>query len=93
LGNHHFEMVKCPLMAECPYYRIICQPRYESNLSEREKEVMKLYYQHVSTDEIARRLFLSIHTVNNHRRNALQRLGLHSLEEFIGYAHKNKLFE
>jgi DNA-binding CsgD family transcriptional regulator len=92
-GNYHFEMVKCPLMAECKHYKIICQPEYDSTLSDREREVMEFYFNHVSTESIAERLFLSIHTVNNHRRNSLTKLKLHSLEEFIDYAHRNKLFK
>jgi len=92
-GIFNFEQVKCPLIAECKYYRIVCRPKFNSQLSEREFEVMKMYFRHISTDEIAEKLFLSIHTVNNHRRNSLAKLGLHSLEEFQDYAHNNKIFE
>ena len=91
-GNYHFEPVKCPRIAECKYYRIICQPKFNSSLSDREMEVMKLYFEHVPTEYIAERLYISIHTVNNHRRNALTKLSLHSLEEFQDYAHRNHLF-
>jgi len=79
-------------MAECKYHRIICLPKFNSRLSEREKEVMSFYFNHVQTEEIAERLFISIHTVNNHRKNSLAKLRLHSLEEFQDYAHKNNLF-
>lgn len=92
-GNRNFERIKCPLRAECKNHLIICQPKFNSNLTERELEVMELYFRHVGTEEIAERLFLSIHTVNNHRKNSLAKLKLHSLEEFIGYAHKNNLFK
>ena len=92
-GNFNFELVKCPLMAECKYYKIICQPRFNTKLSDRESEVMKLYYNNVSTEEIAEKLYISIHTVNNHRKNSLRKLNLRSMEEFIGYAYKNKLYE
>lgn len=92
-GTYNFEMVKCPMVAECKYYKIICQPTYNSNLTEAELEVMRLVYEHVPTEQIAEITFRSIHTVNNHRRNALQRLKLHSIEEFIGYAHRNNLFK
>ena len=91
--NYNFEMARCPILAECKYFKVICQPIYKSNLSERELEVMKLYFEYVPTEEIAEMLFISVHTVNNHRRNALKRLKLHSIEEFIGYAHRNKLFK
>lgn len=92
-GNYHFELVKCPRMAECKYFKVVCQPKFNSKLSERELEVMKLYFEHIPTDGIADRLYISIHTVNNHRRNSLQKLRVHSLEEFQDYAHKNNIFK
>lgn len=92
-GTYHFERVKCPRIAECKNYKIICQPSFNSKLTECELKVMEMVFRHIPTDQIAETLFISKHTVNNHRRNALQRLELHSIEEFISYAHKNKLFE
>ena len=92
-GYCHFEIIKCPLQAECKYFKIICSPKFNSSLSEREKDVMKMYFENHKTEDIADELFISIHTVNNHLKNALHKLKLHSMEEFIGYAHKNKMFE
>lgn len=92
-GCLNFELVKCPLKAECKYYKIICQPKFNSTLSDRELEVMNKYFNNESTDSIAESLFISIHTVRNHKKNALKKLGLHSIDEFINYAHKNKLFK
>jgi DNA-binding CsgD family transcriptional regulator len=92
-GNRHFERVKCPRIAECKNYQIICLPKFSSELSEREKEVMGMYFHHVSTEDIADRLFLSIHTVKNHRKNSLSKLHLHSLEEFQDFAHRTKMFK
>ena len=92
-GVINFELVKCPRMAECKYYKIICQPKFNTKLSERESEVMKLYYNNVLTEDIAEKLFISIHTVNNHRKNALRKLNLHSIEEFIAYAFKKKMYD
>jgi DNA-binding CsgD family transcriptional regulator len=92
-GNYHFERVKCPRIAECKNHKIICQPVFNSKLTGCELKVMELLFRHIPVEQIAEKLFLSIHTVKNHRRNALQRLSLHSTEEFIGYAHKNRLFE
>ena len=91
-GQHHIESVKCPIICECKYYKVICQPKFNSNLSDREYVVMELYFRHVQTEKIAEKLFISVHTVNNHRRNALQKMGLHNLEQFQDYAHRNSLF-
>ncbi len=92
-GNYHFEMVKCPRMAECKNFKRICQPQFDSNLTERELEIMKMYFQNYKTETIAEKLFLSMHTVRNHRRNSLQKLKMHSLKEFNDFAHINKLFK
>lgn len=91
-GARHYEFVKCPIMAECKWFKIICQPKFNSKLSNREKEVMQLYFEGLKTEKIADALFLSIHTVNNHRCSSFVKLGLHSLDEFIDFAHKNKMF-
>lgn len=44
-------------------------------LSIREKEVLKLIAEDWDTKEIAKHLFISIHTVGNHRSNMMERLG------------------
>ena len=92
-GNCQFEDVPCPRKAECKYYRIICHPSISTALSDREKQVMEMIFHNRQAEEIADSLFLSIHTVRNHRKNALKKLGLHSTEEFIDFAHRIRLFE
>lgn len=91
-GSFNFEFVGCPLRGECKYDRCICQPRFNSSLSKRELEVMKMIYERYSIEEIADRLFISIETVKNHRKNSLRRLGLHTTADFMDYANKNHLF-
>ena len=91
-GIFRFEHVKCPLRGECKYCEIICYPKFNSKLTEREHEVMKLYYESLSTDLIADRLFISIKTVEKHKSNVLKKLELHSLAEFITYASNHNLF-
>lgn len=46
-------------------------------LSQREVEFLVLVAEGLSDKEIAARLFLSIHTVRNHRRHAFAKLGVH----------------
>lgn len=92
-GNWNFKRVRCPLIAECKYYRIICLPKFNSALSDREIQVMESYFHHCSTEDIAAKLYLSMHTVNNHRKNALAKLNLHSLEEFQDFAHRTNMFK
>lgn len=91
-GQFHFEFVGCPLRGECKYDRCICKPKFNTSLSPRETEVMKMIYQKYSIEEIAERLFISIETVKNHKKNALRRLNLKTTTDFIDYAHRNNMF-
>ena len=51
--------------------------------SDREFEIIKLIESGMSSEKIADKLFLSIHTVNTHRRNILEKSGKESLSELI----------
>ena len=55
-------------------------------LSIREKEVIRLIVEGKSSAEIADCLFLSIHTVNNHRKNIIHKLDVTSLSQLIKFA-------
>ena len=55
-------------------------------LSARELEVLRLLAAGRSTDVIARDLYLSVHTVRNHVRNVLMKLGAHSKLEAVAIA-------
>ena len=52
-------------------------------LSARELEVLLLLDQHLGTDEIAERLFISEHTVRSHVKNLLAKLGVSSRREAL----------
>lgn len=56
------------------------------SLTAREQEVMRLLAEGLSTKEIAERLFISPKTVENHRANIMNKLGIHSTIELIRYA-------
>jgi len=55
-------------------------------LSEREIEVLKLIGQGFTSKQIADQLFISIHTVNSHRKNLLKKLGMKSPTQLMVYA-------
>lgn len=92
-GRFHLECVPCPLRGECRQEGVICHPEFDSRLSESEKRVLRLWYDGMSKEAIAEQLYLSIHTVNNHIRNAFARLAIHEKAEFFRYAESNHLFE
>jgi DNA-binding NarL/FixJ family response regulator len=52
-------------------------------LSARELEVLLLLNQHLGTDEIAARLFISEHTVRSHVKSLLSKLGVSSRREAL----------
>lgn len=55
----------------------------EKQLTKREKEILLLIRQGFLSKEIADRLSLSIHTVNNHRKNILEKLNVDNAIEAI----------
>ncbi len=100
LGRLHLEIVTCPLRGgDCPMEgdyntkNCVCKPKFNSQLSDRELDVMKLYYSGHDEEQIAERLFISIETVRTHKRNSFKKADVHSQGEFFQYAKKNNLFE
>jgi len=65
-----------------------CEP---VNISEREIEIITLIAEGYTNVEIAEKLFLSPHTVNTHRKNILQKLGVNNTAAIVMYAVKTQL--
>ena len=59
-----------------------------AKLTVREQEILDLISQHQSNKEIAKRLFVSLHTVKNHVHNILEKLQAASRHEAIRHAHR-----
>ena len=57
--------------------------RDRRRLSAREVEVLLLLDEHLGTDEIAKRLFISEHTVRSHVKSLLRKLGVSSRREAL----------
>ena len=64
-----------------------------ASLTPREQEVMRLLAEGFSAKEIAAKLYISPKTVENHRSNIMNKLGLHSTMELIRYAAKLGLID
>ena len=62
-----------------------------ANLTKRELEVLKLIATGNKTNQIAELLFLSIHTINTHRKNILKKFNMSSPTELVVYAINNGL--
>ncbi len=70
LGNLHLEIVSCPLRGgDCPLEGIVCKPKFNSKLSERELEIMRLYFTGHNEESIADSLCISQDTIRTHKRN------------------------
>lgn len=65
-----------------------CEP---VNISDRELEIITLIAEGYTNVEIAEKLFLSPHTVNTHRKNILQKLGVNNTAAIVMYAVKTRL--
>ena len=53
----------------------------QSNLTEREKEILQLLIRGNSYKEIARVIFISVETLNSHIKNIYRKLNVHSRSE------------
>ncbi len=63
------------------------------SLTKREKEILTLISQGKSTKEMAENLFLSFLTVQNHRKNILNKLEVKNVVQLLNVAKKNRLLE
>ncbi len=69
------------------------QPLREEPLTAREQEVVKLIAEGYSTRQIADTLVISEKTVDRHRANILEKLGMHDRVELTRYAIRRGLVE
>ena len=60
-------------------------------ITPREQQVLQLFANGYNTKEIAERLKISFHTVNNHRKNMLKKLQLKNLSSLVNFAVENGL--
>lgn len=60
-------------------------------LSDREKEIVKLIVNELDCREIAATLKLSVHTVQTHRKNIFKKIQAKSLVGVVNYAYANQL--
>ena len=76
------------------YVRFLQQRNLQDSydlLTDREKEVLQLLAEGKANKEIASLLNLSVYTVETHRSNLMQKLGLHNTAEIVLYAVRKKI--
>jgi len=62
-----------------------------SRLSRREVEIIKLICDQLTNEEISKKLFLSKRTIDNHRQNILNKLGMNNTAGLVRFAVENGL--
>ena len=67
------------------------QRRVMEGLTKRENEVLQAVAQGKTNQEVADALFISIKTVETHKTNILEKLGLRNTAELVRYAIKNQI--
>lgn len=65
----------------------------EANLSNREKEVLRLIIDEYSNKEIGDKLFISIRTVETHKRHLLEKTGSKNVAGLLKYALRYQVFD
>lgn len=61
----------------------------EISLTKREKEILELVCQEMNSQEIAKELYISIHTAETHRRNLLSKTGCKNSVGLVKFAMEN----
>jgi two-component system response regulator NreC len=87
-GKSFFSPVISKMLLE-DYVRQVREKKVEDSydlLTPREREVLQLVAEGRSNKDVANILNLSLHTVETHRGNILEKLGLHGVPELILYA-------
>jgi DNA-binding NarL/FixJ family response regulator len=87
-GKAYFSPEISRMMAD-DYLRQMQQRGVEDSyelLTSREREILQMLAEGKSNKDVANLLNLSLHTVETHRSNILQKLNLHSVPELILYA-------
>jgi two-component system response regulator NreC len=76
--------------------RLAAEPErdaHKDDLTEREREVLKLIALGHTNGEVASQLYLSVRTVESHRAHIQQKLRLQTRAELVRYAIDNGLLE
>ncbi|MGD9556824.1 MAG: LuxR C-terminal-related transcriptional regulator [Mangrovibacterium sp.] len=64
-----------------------------NSLSSRQIEILKMWSESYSNQEIADKLFISVRTVESHKNHIMQKLNLKSTVDMVKFAIKNNIIE
>ncbi|MBU2928869.1 LuxR C-terminal-related transcriptional regulator [Winogradskyella psychrotolerans] len=75
---------------ETLFFNNFSQKLLKDGISNRERDIIRLLVLNQSSKEISKKLSISPHTVNTHRRNILKKLNISSTGELIGMLKMNQ---
>ena len=65
--------------------------QHASQLTDREREILRLVAEGFTNQKIADALFISVATVDTHRKNIMKKLKIHNIAGLVKYAVKNRI--
>jgi DNA-binding NarL/FixJ family response regulator len=92
-GNTYYSNEISALIVQALNKKNDREPRQSSNLTKREIEILKLIANEYSNPEIAKKLHISVRTVDTHRRNLLEKLNVKNTAGLVKYAIKQNLID
>ena len=88
-GQNYFSSIMSRILVEEKYFN-----KADNNpLTKRELEILKWIAEEYSNQEIADKLFISVRTVETHRKNMMQKLNVNNTISLIKYAIKQGIIE
>lgn len=85
---YHNDLVAAVLRKNVKDKKFAQRPMFSSELSEREKEIVKLVCQELTIKEIGQKLSISENTVRNHRVNIMEKVGVNNMVGLVKYAYE-----
>ncbi|MEL7832563.1 response regulator transcription factor [Fodinibius sp. Rm-B-1B1-1] len=64
---------------------------YQQDITEREREILQLIVDGLTSKEIAEKLYISPRTVDTHRANLMEKLQLNNIAELVRYSIRHQL--
>ena len=89
--NYFSKSIQSKIVSSFSDTNLNSQKNYFNLLTEREKEILTLIAKEFNTREIAESLFISINTVETHRKNLIKKLQVKNVVGLALFAHKNKM--
>ena len=87
--KHNITKLMEPPATESSQKHRIKELAAEFSLSARKTEIIMLIARGITTDNVAKKLYISPHTVNTHIRHVYEKIGIHKRSELIDYINSN----